>query len=132
MGTDQKISQLQQEIIDGLNRCGLSVKAFAEYCFLEETDHDDATELAKFIEKFKKQLKRSSSSPRIHATLERYREILFCHRDYDRKGTLPPRIVAYPEVGDDFRRSMARTSIAIDEALEKKARLAEEKSFLED
>lgn len=126
MGTAEDIARLQQEILDGLNRSGVSQDAFARWCFRAETDRDDDVGLARFVEKFTKQLNRESSTPRMLATLVRYREILFAHPDFHNKGALPPRSVPYPEFDDDFRRGMRKISKSIDEALEQKALKQEE------
>lgn len=126
MGTSEDISRLQQEIRDGLNRSGVSVDAFARWCFSEETDRDDDVGLVSFVEKFTKQLSRPSSTSRMLATLGRYREILFAHPDFHNKCLLPPRNVTYPELDDDFRRGMKKISKSIDEALKQKALEQEE------
>lgn len=126
MGTAEDIARLQQEIRDGLNLSGVSLDKFAVHCFYEDEDSDDQAKVPKYVNKFTKRLTRPSSSPRMLGILERYRAILFMHPDYHQKGVLPPRNIPYPELDEQARRSMARISKKIDDALEERALMAEE------
>lgn len=70
---------LQCEIITLMNRLGWSKKQLARIIYHEREEHDDAKQIKRFEESFRKELDRPTTKPE---KLQEYLQIIYRQREY--------------------------------------------------
>ena len=119
MGTATK--ELQKEIKDQLNRLGWSVKRLARELYHHTydlaDDETDKEEITNAEERIKKQLQRSTTSPK---KLEELLNTIPQLNLFRKTKLVSPRYIASNELSDDFKRAMKRLSKELTDGVEDK------------
>lgn len=119
----KEIEEIQFEIKEVLGKCNLSMKQLADQyygeCKIDRTDE----ERKRFIEKFKKDLSRESSTKAKLDELKEYRRFLYILDEVKEADFILPENHSKFKFSSNFTKKMREASKKIDTALKQKEKL---------
>ncbi|MGM0497924.1 MAG: hypothetical protein ACQESJ_08405 [Bacteroidota bacterium] len=115
----EEINKIQNDIKEVLGKIGWKIPRFAERVFYEKFNTDVEEEIKRFIEKFKKDIHRNSSTHLKLREIKEYQRILYDLDEVRKTDLILPRNLFKDKFSDEFNQKMKEVSKLIDDSLKK-------------